>query len=82
MSKDKFCIEMKYLRPVLEDCIDKQKIFEKIVVRIASDIAEDTVSTSTNGSLSRKQKPEAHPSMALRRHLAKQLEELVLGDKK
>ena len=79
---DKFCIDMQYLRPALKDLLDKQKYFEKIVVRIASDIADDTVSASDNGNAYRKQKPEDHPSMVLRRHLAKQLEELVLGHKK
>jgi len=79
MSKDKFCIEMKYLRPLISNAIDREKICLTIVTEIAKDIGSDFyLNDAKNMTL----KPDDHPSMALRRHIAKQLEELVLGDKK
>tara|TARA_Y100001963_G_C6488868_1_gene312484 strand:+ start:346 stop:582 length:237 start_codon:yes stop_codon:yes gene_type:complete len=75
---DKFCIDMKYLRPLISNAINKEKICLTIVAEIAKDIGSDSYwEEGAYGTL----KPDDHPSMVLRRHLAKQLENLVMGDK-
>ena len=79
MSKDKFCIEMKYLRPLISTAIDREEICLSIISEVAKDIGSDFY---LNDATYRTLKPDDHPSLVLRRHLAKQLEELVLGDKK
>ena len=78
--KDKFCIEMKYLRPLISNAIDREEICLTIVTEIAKDIGTDYYTTDQSNVTHRKQYD--HPALVLRRHLAKQLEEIVLGDKK
>lgn len=75
---DKFCIEMKYLRPLISTAIDREEICLSIVSEVAKDIGSDFY---LNDSKYMTLKPDDHPSLVLRRHLAKQLEKLVMGDK-
>ena len=42
---DKFCIEMKNLRPMISGAIDKEKICLTIVDRIAQDISTEFYTT-------------------------------------
>lgn len=75
---DKFCIDMEYLRPLISTAIDREEICLSIVSEVAKDIGSDFY---LNDAKYMTLKPDDHPSMVLRRHLAKQLENLVMGDK-